>query len=43
MWNAIPLFWKACLEESWAAYCVGTMPIGAGDHGRAWNDLIARA
>ncbi len=29
MWSALPLPWKACLEESWAAYCVGTMPIGA--------------
>ena len=29
MWSALPLPWKVCLEESWAAYCAGTVPIGA--------------
>ncbi|HZU86098.1 MAG TPA: nucleoside deaminase [Anaerolineaceae bacterium] len=29
MWNDLALPWKICLEESWAAYCSGTIPIGA--------------
>ena len=29
MWNTLPIFWRACLEESWQAYCAGTIPIGA--------------
>ncbi|MBI5713546.1 MAG: nucleoside deaminase [Chloroflexi bacterium] len=47
MWNALPLFWQACLEESWQAYCAGTVPIGAvivDEHGtilaRGRNQII---
>ncbi len=29
MWNELEYPWQACLEEAWAAYCTGTIPIGA--------------
>jgi tRNA(adenine34) deaminase len=29
MWNNLSLPWQACLEETWAAGCAGTIPIGA--------------
>jgi tRNA(adenine34) deaminase len=29
MWNQLSLPWRACLEEAWAAYCAGSIPIGA--------------
>lgn len=29
MWETLSLPWQACLEETWAAYCAGTIPIGA--------------
>lgn len=29
MWNELTLPWQACLEEAWAAYCAGSVPIGA--------------
>ena len=28
-WSDLSLPWHACLEESWDAYCCGTVPIGA--------------
>ncbi|MBI4770865.1 MAG: nucleoside deaminase [Chloroflexi bacterium] len=29
MWSSLPLPWQLCLEEAWAAYCAGCVPIGA--------------
>ena len=29
MWDSLSLPWRSCLEEAWAAYCGGTIPIGA--------------
>jgi tRNA(Arg) A34 adenosine deaminase TadA len=29
MWADLPTPWQACLEEAWAAYCSGSIPIGA--------------
>jgi tRNA(adenine34) deaminase len=29
MWESLSLAWQTCFEEAWAAYCVGTVPIGA--------------
>jgi tRNA(Arg) A34 adenosine deaminase TadA len=29
MWNNLSPQWQACLEEAWAAYCAGCVPIGA--------------
>jgi tRNA(adenine34) deaminase len=29
MWEQSPLPWQAALEEAWAAYCAGSLPIGA--------------
>lgn len=29
MWNELSLAWRASLEEAWAAYCAGCVPIGA--------------
>jgi tRNA(Arg) A34 adenosine deaminase TadA len=28
-WSDIPTPWQVCLEEAWAAYSVGSLPIGA--------------
>ena len=28
-WNTLTPPWQACLEEAWAAYCTGNLPIGA--------------
>ena len=28
-WDALPRPWQVCLEEAWAAYCAGSLPIGA--------------
>ena len=28
-WSELSSAWQACLEESWAAYCQGSVPIGA--------------
>ena len=27
--SSLPRPWRACLEEAWAAYCAGSVPIGA--------------
>jgi tRNA(adenine34) deaminase len=29
MWADLPAPWQACLEEAWAAYRAGSVPIGA--------------
>jgi tRNA(Arg) A34 adenosine deaminase TadA len=29
MWETLSPAWQACLEEAWAAYCAGSVPIGA--------------
>jgi tRNA(adenine34) deaminase len=29
MWVDLAAPWQACLEEAWAAYCAGSIPIGA--------------
>ncbi len=29
MWESLSLAWQTCFEEAWAAYCAGTVPIGA--------------
>ncbi|MDP3487818.1 MAG: nucleoside deaminase, partial [Bacillota bacterium] len=29
MWETLTTPWKLCLEQSWQAYCSGTIPIGA--------------
>lgn len=29
LWEELPGPWQACLEEAWAAYCAGSVPIGA--------------
>src|SRR6185503_3116115 len=29
VWADVPLPWRACLEEAWAAYRAGSLPIGA--------------
>lgn len=29
MWERLAAPWQACLEEAWAAYCVGSVPAGA--------------
>jgi tRNA(adenine34) deaminase len=29
MWADLSLPWQVCLEEAWAAYCSGSIPIGA--------------
>ena len=29
MWTDLPTVWRACLSEAWAAYCAGSLPIGA--------------
>lgn len=28
-WSDLSFAWQVCLEEAWAAYCVGSLPIGA--------------
>ena len=28
-WQQLAFPWQVCLEEAWAAYCVGSLPIGA--------------
>lgn len=28
-WSEIPAVWQVCLQEAWAAYSVGSLPIGA--------------
>ncbi len=37
LWQSLSEPWQACLDEAWAAYCGGSVPIGAvvtGDDGR---------
>lgn len=29
MWEQLAEPWQGCIEEAWAAYCAGSMPIGA--------------
>ncbi|HEY3108810.1 MAG TPA: nucleoside deaminase [Chloroflexota bacterium] len=29
MWASLEAPWQACLEEAWASYCAGSVPIGA--------------
>ncbi len=29
VWESLSSPWQACLEEAWAAYCAGSVPIGA--------------
>jgi tRNA(adenine34) deaminase len=29
MWDQLSQPWRSCLEEAWAAYCAGSIPIGA--------------
>src|SRR3989304_2547898 len=29
MWDWLSLPWQACFEEAWAAYCTGSVPVGA--------------
>jgi len=29
MWESLSLAWQTCFDEAWAAYCAGTVPIGA--------------
>ncbi len=29
MWESLSNPWRACFEEAWAAYCAGSVPIGA--------------
>jgi len=29
IWPSLTRPWRACLEEAWAAYCAGSVPIGA--------------
>ncbi len=29
MWSDLGYPWQACIEEAWAAFCVGSFPIGA--------------
>jgi len=29
LWEALTVPWRACLEEAWAAYRAGSLPIGA--------------
>jgi len=29
MWQHLSPPWRACLEEAWAAYCAGSIPVGA--------------
>jgi tRNA(adenine34) deaminase len=29
MWDRLSIPWRACLEEAWAAYCAGSIPVGA--------------
>lgn len=29
MWDTLSPAWQVCLEEAWAAYCAGSLPIGA--------------
>jgi tRNA(Arg) A34 adenosine deaminase TadA len=41
MWTKIPHPWRICLEETWYAYCAGSVPVGAAvmnDKG----DVLAR-
>jgi tRNA(adenine34) deaminase len=41
MWDSLSRPWQVCVEEAWAAYCAGSLPIGAavtGGDGR----IIAR-
>lgn len=28
-WSELSSVWQACVEEAWAAYCAGSLPIGA--------------
>lgn len=29
LWSSLSPPWRCCLEEAWAAYCAGSLPIGA--------------
>ena len=29
LWETLSTPWQACLEEAWAAYCAGSIPVGA--------------
>jgi tRNA(Arg) A34 adenosine deaminase TadA len=29
IWRSLSPVWRVCLEEAWAAYCAGSIPIGA--------------
>jgi tRNA(adenine34) deaminase len=29
MWDSLELPWQVCLQEAWAAFCAGSLPIGA--------------
>src|SRR5579871_1790776 len=29
LWHQLAPAWQACLAEAWAAYCAGSLPIGA--------------
>lgn len=41
MWERLSEPWKACFEEAWAAYCHGSIPIGAVLANRE-DDVIVR-
>jgi len=29
LWEGLDLPWQACVAEAWAAFCAGSLPIGA--------------
>jgi tRNA(adenine34) deaminase len=39
MWNSLARPWLVCLEEAWAAFCAGSLPIGACVTDNAGNIL----
>jgi tRNA(Arg) A34 adenosine deaminase TadA len=41
MWEKLAYPWQVCVEEAWAAYCAGSLPIGAVVTDMAGN-VIAR-
>lgn len=41
-WSEIDIPWQVCIEESWEAFCAGTVPIGAAIFDRDGR-LLARA
>jgi tRNA(adenine34) deaminase len=40
-WHSKSPAWQACLSEAWAAYCAGSLPIGAAVVNRE-GDILAR-